>query len=316
MEFLNWNVKTKLKNFPKHITSLKNLDKEYFELIFKKTKEFKQEITSGRNKFPNLSKYSVLNFFLEDSTRTRISFELAEKHLGMKVVNFNAGISSLSKGESIIDTIRNIDAMYFDFIVSRSSSAGFPELLKNNSKARIINGGDGIYEHPTQGLLDIYTITENFKSLKGLKVCIIGDISHSRVAMSNIFGLTKLGAKVSVCGPKSFIPEGIENLGVTIIDKTDNAIKQSDVVILLRVQLERNAGYLLSSLKEYNKYYGLTLNRLEMNPELLVLHPGPWNTGVELDEEILNSPQIRFYEQVTNGLAIKIALFTLMSEKI
>ncbi|HRE40986.1 MAG TPA: aspartate carbamoyltransferase catalytic subunit [Ignavibacteria bacterium] len=304
-----------MKKFPSHITGLKNLDKETLNFILKKTSEFKKQIISGKNNFPDLSKLSVLNLFLEDSTRTRISFELAEKHLGMKVVNFNAGMSSLSKGESVIDTIRNLDSMYFDFIVSRSSSSGFPELIKKYSRAKTINGGDGINEHPTQGLLDIFTIKENFNKLENLKVCIIGDISHSRVAFSNIYGLKTLGVNISVCAPDSFLPSDIESLGVKKIGNIETAIKQSNVIILLRVQMERNAGYLLPSLSEFNKYYGLNLSRLSLNPDLIVLHPGPWNTGVELDEEILESPQIRFFEQVTNGLAVKMALFSLMAEK-
>lgn len=301
-------------NFPKHLIGIKDLNKDVMENIFSLTAEYKKKILNRDNSYPDLKDFSVLNLFFENSTRTRVSFELAEKLLNMKVVNFNADVSSLSKGESILDTVRNLEAMKFDFIVSRSSEVNFPEFLIKHTTSQIVNAGDGINEHPTQGLLDIFTIKENFKDLKDLRVCIIGNISHSRVAMSNIYGLQHYGCKISVCGPDFFIPENIRSSKINVFDNIDNAIKENDVLIMLRIQNERGAGELIKSLDDYKKFYGLNKKRVEQNLDVLILHPGPWNTGVEVEEDILDLPNVKFFEQVTNGLAIKLAIFTLMTK--
>lgn len=301
-------------NFPKHLTGIKDLNKDVMENIFSLTAEYKKKILNRDKSYPDLKDFSILNLFFENSTRTRVSFELAEKLLNMKVVNFNADVSSLSKGESVLDTVRNLEAMKFDFIVSRSSEVNFPEFLIKHTTSQIVNAGDGINEHPTQGLLDIFTIKENFKDLKDLRVCIVGNISHSRVAMSNIYGLQNYGCKISVCAPDFFIPENIRSLKINVFDNIDNAIKENDVLIMLRIQNERGAGELIKSLDEYKKLYGLNKKRVEKNPDVLILHPGPWNTGVEVEEDILDLPNVKFFEQVTNGLAVKLAIFTLMTK--
>lgn len=300
-------------SFPQHITGIRALDKDTLDTIFKETHIFREKLDLGQAVTENLSGLTVLNFFLENSTRTRVSFDLAEKMLNMKVVNFSGESSSLSKGESILDTVRNIGAMRFNFIVARHSVPGFPELLIKNTKAKIINGGDGTNEHPTQGLLDMFTLKEAFGELKGLRVCIIGNISHSRVARSDIHGLIKCGAIVSVCGPASFIPEGIEQMGVSICGKVEDAIKENDALILLRVQMERNAGALLPSLSEFNKYYGINGEKLKANPGIKILHPGPWNKNVEIDDDVIEGENSLIFEQVTNGLCVKLALFKLMA---
>ncbi|HEX2787989.1 MAG TPA: aspartate carbamoyltransferase catalytic subunit [Ignavibacteria bacterium] len=298
-------------NFPKHLTGLKDLNKDVMENIFSLTAEYKKKILVRDKSYPDLKNFTVLNLFFENSTRTRVSFELAEKLLNMKVVNFNADVSSLSKGESILDTVRNLEAMRFDFIVSRSTEINFPEFLIKHTTSQIMNAGDGTNEHPTQGLLDIFTIKENFKDLKDLKVCIVGDISHSRVAMSNIYGLQNYAAKVSVCAPDYFLPK---DLKLNVYDNFDDAIKENDVLIMLRIQNERGAGEMIKSLDDYKKLYGLNKKRVEQNKNILLLHPGPWNTGVEVEEDVLDLPNTKFFEQVTNGLAIKLALFTLMTK--
>lgn len=300
-------------NFPKHITGIKDLSANAIEEIFSETKIQKEKLESGKvQEF--LNGKSVINLFFENSTRTRISFEQAENLVGLKVTNFTPDSSSLSKGESVIDTIRNIDAMKFDYIVSRHSTPGFMNTLLKYSNARIINGGDGTHEHPTQALLDVFTLQEVFGKISGKRVCIVGDICHSRVAMSDILALKKIKAKVSVCGPKVFIPKGIDSFGVKVTYDIDEAIKNNDFLILLRVQLERDAGCSLPSLKEYRKYYGVNASRLSSNNNVVILHPGPFNKNVELDEDILDRENTLIFEQVTNGLAVKLALFKIMSE--
>lgn len=303
-------------NFPNHLLGLRYLERKDIENIFKLTEEFKKNIIERKTLERFLVGKSVLNLFFEDSTRTRISFELAEKKLGMDVVNFSTGSSSLSKGESFLDTIKNIEAMKFDYIVVRHSMPGIPKLLTKFTTSKIINAGDGTNEHPTQGLLDIYTLKKNFESLKNLNVCIVGNISHSRVALSNIYGLKKFEANVSICGPVSFIPRNIEGLGVNVYTRIEDAIKKNDALNILRVQLEREAGYLLPSLSEFNKHYGVTKEKLKLNPKIKILHPGPMNINVELDYETSVSYNSLIFEQVTNGLAIKCAIFKLMKDKL
>lgn len=301
--------------FPEHLLGIRHLERKDLDEIFKVTGFYKKQIIRKISPERILSSGSAVNLFFEDSTRTKTSFELVEKKLGLDVVNFSESGSSLSKGESLLDTIKNIESMKFDYIVVRHSVPGTALLLTKHTTSRIINAGDGTNEHPTQGLLDIFTLTENFGSLKNLNICIVGDISHSRVALSNIFGLKKMGANVSVCGPVSFIPKYIEGLGVNVITDINEAVRKSDVLNLLRVQLERNAGSLLPSLKEYNKHYGITKERLSLNKKIKVLHPGPMNINVELDSFVSVSEQSLIFDQVTNGVAVKCAVFNLMSGK-
>ena len=316
MEFLNRNVNHhNLNLFPEHLLGLRYLDRDDFEEIFTIAKVFKKDIIKKLPFKKILEGRSVINLFLENSTRTRTSFELVEKKLGMNVVNFTSSGSSLSKGESLLDTIKNIEAMKFDHIVVRHSVPGTANLLAKVTTSKIINAGDGTNEHPTQGLLDIYTLKEAFGRIENLNVCIVGNISHSRVALSNIFGLKKLGANVSVCGPLPFIPRDIEGLGVNVFTEITEAIKKNDVINILRVQLERDAGSLLPSLREFNLHYGITADKLKFNPEIKILHPGPMNINVELNYEESVSKHSLIFDQVTNGVAIKCAVLKLMSDK-
>ena len=299
-------------SFPKHITGLKDLDKDVIKLILDEASEYKETVSDkNQNVKEILSGRSVINLFFENSTRTRVSFELAEKLLGMKAVNFTSGISSLSKGESDVDTIRNLDAMKFDCVVVRHSENGFYQKVVDNSSACVINGGDGTNEHPTQGLLDMLTLREIFGKLEGIKVCIVGNISHSRVARSDIYGLNKFGANVSICAPGAYIPGDADDLGVTIIDSIDDAIKNTDALVLLRIQQERGAGEQITN-EEFHDKYGMNEKRLTLNPDIKILHPGPWNTGVELDQYVVDSENFYGYKQVTNGLAVRLAILKLL----
>ena len=299
-------------SFPKHITGLKDLDKDVIKLILDEASEYKETVSDkSQNVKEILSGRSVINLFFENSTRTRVSFELAEKLLGMKAVNFTSGISSLSKGESDVDTIRNLDAMKFDCVVVRHSENGFYQKVVDNSSACVINGGDGTNEHPTQGLLDMLTLREIFGKLDGIKVCIVGNISHSRVARSDIYGLNKFGANVSICAPGAYIPGDVDDLGVTIIDSIDDAIKNTDALVLLRIQQERGAGEQITN-EEFHDKYGMNEKRLALNPDIKILHPGPWNTGVELDQYVVDSENFYGYKQVTNGLAVRLAILKLL----
>ena len=299
-------------SFPKHITGLKDLDKDVIKLILDEASEYKETVSDkNQNVKEILSGRSVINLFFENSTRTRVSFELAEKLLGMKAVNFTSGISSLSKGESDVDTIRNLDAMKFDCVVVRHSENGFYQKVVDNSSACVINGGDGTNEHPTQGLLDMLTLREIFGKLEGIKVCIVGNISHSRVARSDIYGLNKFGANVSICAPGAYIPGDVDDLGVTIIDSIDDAIKNTDALVLLRIQQERGAGEQITN-EEFHDKYGMNEKRLALNPDIKILHPGPWNTGVELDQYVVDSENFYGYKQVTNGLAVRLAILKLL----
>ncbi|MDQ3019147.1 MAG: aspartate carbamoyltransferase catalytic subunit [Bacteroidota bacterium] len=301
-------------SFPNHLLGLRNLEKKDFEEIFAQSEVFKKSIVAKKPLKKYLEGKSVLNLFFEDSTRTRTSFELVEKKLGMHSLNFSTGGSSLSKGESLLDTIKNIEAMKFDYIVVRHSVPGTPQLLTRFTSSKIINAGDGTNEHPTQGLLDIYTLKESFGNLKNLNVCIVGNISHSRVALSDIFGLKKFGANVSVCGPSSFIPKSIEGLGVKVYTNIKDAIKNNDALNILRVQLERDAGSLVPSLNEFNKHYGVTQEKIRLNPTIKILHPGPMNINVEINYQTSVSENSLIFEQVTNGVAIKCAVLKLMNE--
>lgn len=301
-------------NFPNHLTGLRNLSKKYFDGILKLSSAYKKRISDKILFEKRLSGISVINLFFEDSTRTRTSFELAEKKLGMDVVNFSSSGSSLSKGESFLDTLKNIESMKFDYIVIRHQDSGIAYVCIKNTSSKIINAGDGINEHPTQGLLDLFTLKEKFGDLNNLNVCIVGNISHSRVALSNIFALRKFNVNVSVCGPVSFIPRDIEGLGVNVYLNIDDAIKKNDVLNILRVQTERDAASLLPSLNEYSKHYGINSDKLKLNSKIKIMHPGPMNLNVEIDYETSVSENSLIFEQVNNGLAVRCAVFELMNE--
>jgi aspartate carbamoyltransferase catalytic subunit len=297
----------------KHLLGLQGVPKEDIQTILDTAHTFREILDRPIKKVPTLQGKTIVNLFYESSTRTRISFELAEKRLSADAINFAVSGSSVSKGETFKDTVKNIEAMKIDMIVVRHAAAGAPLYLTKISDANVINAGDGTHEHPTQALLDMYSIRQKIGHLDGLKVCIVGDISHSRVALSNIFGLKTMGAKVSVCGPSTMIPRDIKNLGVDVIYNIDEAIQENDVLNVLRIQLERKAREYFPSIREYAKYFGITGERLEKNgKDILILHPGPINRGVELSSEVADgSNQIILY-QVTNGVAIRMAVLYLL----
>ncbi len=297
----------------KHLLGLRNTPREDIELIIDTAKTFREVLERPIKKVPTLTGKTVVNLFFENSTRTRISFELAQKRLSADTINFSTSTSSTKKGETFKDTIKNIEAMKIDMIVVRHQSAGVPDFLTRISNANIINAGDGRHEHPTQALLDFFSIEEKLGKLSGKNVCIVGDVSHSRVALSNIFGLQTLGANVSVCGPATMIPRNIEKLGVKIYQKVEDAIRRNDVLNVLRIQLEREAGGGIPNVNEYHKYFGITSERLEKyNPEIVILHPGPINRGVEITSEVADGPYQLILEQVTNGVAIRMAILYLL----
>jgi aspartate carbamoyltransferase catalytic subunit len=297
----------------RHLLGLRGAPKEDIQLILDTANTFKEVLARPIKKVPTLQGKTIVNLFYESSTRTRISFELAEKRLSADTVNFSLSTSSVKKGESLKDTVNNIEAMKIDMIIIRHSAAGAPFYLTKIADANIINAGDGTHEHPTQALLDMYSIREKFGKLEGLKVCIVGDISHSRVALSNIFGLITMGAKVSVCGPSTMIPRQIEELGVDVIYNIDEAIQENDILNVLRIQLERKAGENFPSLREYAKYFGITRERLDKNgKEILILHPGPINRGVEISSEVADGSDQIILDQVTNGVAIRMAVLYLL----
>ncbi len=297
----------------KHLLGLQGVPKEDIQNILDTAHTFREILERPIKKVPTLQGKTIVNLFYESSTRTRISFELAEKRLSADAINFSVSGSSVSKGETLKDTVKNIEAMKIDMIVVRHAAAGTPLYLTKISDANVINAGDGTHEHPTQALLDMYSIRQKLGKLEGLKVCIVGDISHSRVALSNIYGLKTMGAKVSVCGPSTMIPRNIEELGVDVIYNIDEAIQENDVLNVLRIQLERKAREYFPSIREYAKYFGITRERLEKNgKDILILHPGPINRGVELSSEVADgSNQIILY-QVTNGVAIRMAVLYLL----
>jgi len=267
----------------RHLLGLETTPKEDIKLILDTATTFKEVLERPIKRVPTLQGKTVVNLFYENSTRTRISFELAEKRLSADAVNFSVSTSSVSKGETFKDTIRNIEAMKIDMVVVRHAAAGTPLYLTQLCEAHIINAGDGIHEHPTQALLDMYSIREKLRRLEGVKVCIVGDIAHSRVALSNIFGLKTIGAEVSVCGPATMIPRNIKELGVKVFYNIDEAIQENDVLNILRIQLERKAGGNFPTLREYHMSYGITNERLDKNgKDILILHPGPINRGVEI----------------------------------
>ncbi len=297
----------------KHLLGLYGVPKEDIQLILDTARTFREVLERPIKKVPTLQGKTIVNLFYENSTRTRISFEIAQKRLSADTINFSTSTSSTKKGETFKDTVRNIEAMKVDMIVVRHQSAGVPQYLTKISKANIINAGDGLHEHPTQGLLDMYSINEKLGSLEGLNVCIVGDVAHSRVALSNIFGLKTMGANVSVCGPATMIPIGIDKLGVKVFHRIDEAIKNNDVLNVLRIQLERDAGRRIPSLREYHQFFGITTERInKFNPEILILHPGPINRGVEISSEVADGPFQIILDQVTNGVAIRMAVLYLL----
>lgn len=297
----------------RHLLGLQHVPKEDIQTILDTANTFREILERPIKKVPTLQGKTIVNLFYESSTRTRISFELAEKRLSADAINFSVSGSSVSKGETFKDTIKNIEAMKVDMVVVRHSAAGSPLYLTKICSSNIINAGDGTHEHPTQALLDMYSIRQKLGHLEGLKVCIVGDVAHSRVALSNIFGLKTMGAKVSVCGPSTMIPRDIKNLGVDVIYNIDEAIQENDVLNVLRIQLERKAREYFPSIREYAKYFGITQDRLDKNgKDILILHPGPINRGVELSSEVADgSNQIILY-QVTNGVAIRMAVLYLL----
>jgi len=297
----------------RHLLGLNGVPKEDIQLILDTTKTFREVLERPIKKVPTLQGKTIVNLFFENSTRTRISFELAEKRLSADAINFSASASSVSKGETFKDTIKNIEAMKVDMVVARHAAAGTPLFLTKICDANIINAGDGTHEHPTQGLLDMYSIREKLGRLEGLKVCIVGDIAHSRVALSNIYGLKTMGAKVSVCGPSTMIPRNLKDLGVDVIHNIDEAIQENDVLNVLRIQLERKAREYFPSIREYAKYFGITEERLEKNgKDIVIMHPGPINRGVELSSGVADGLQQIILKQVTNGVAVRMAVLYLL----
>lgn len=297
----------------RHLLGLQGVPKEDIQLILDTAQTFREVLDRPIKKVPTLQGKTIVNLFYEPSTRTRISFELAQKRLSADTVNFSTSASSTKKGETFKDTVKNIEAMKVDMIIVRHESAGVPQFLTKISNANIINAGDGRHEHPTQALLDMYSIREKFGRLEGLKVCIAGDIAHSRVALSNIYGLKAMGAEVSLCGPKTMIPKFVDSLGVKVTHDINQAIADNDVLNVLRIQLERKAGSSIPSLREYHNYFGVTAERLEKyNKDILILHPGPINRGVELSSEVADGPYQVILDQVTNGVAVRMAVLYLL----
>ncbi len=300
-----------------HLLGIKYLKKEDIALIFKTTKHFKEVINRPIKKVPSLRDVTIANLFFENSTRTRLSFELAEKRLSADVVNFSAASSSVKKGETLVDTVNNILAMKVDMVVMRHPNPGAGIFLSKQVDASIINAGDGAHEHPTQALLDTFSIQEKLGDIAGKKVLIVGDILHSRVALSNIYALQKMEAEVMVCGPNTLIPKHLHKLGVKIETNLDQALAWCDVANMLRVQNERMDVNYFPSTKEYVKQYGLTKKRLEkLNKELVIMHPGPINRGVELSSELADSDQAIILDQVENGVAVRMAVIYLLAAKI
>lgn len=300
----------------KDLLGLRDLTVEEIEHILSTAKTMKYILTTNNKKTPHLQGKSIITLFYENSTRTRLSFELASKYMSASAANISASGSSVAKGETLIDTGRTIDAMGSDVIVIRHGMSGAPHLLAQHVKASVINAGDGTNEHPTQALLDMFTILEHKGTLKGLKVAIVGDLYHSRVARSNIWGLTKMGAEVSVAGPSTLIPPGMEQMGVKVFNTVHEAIIDADVVMGLRIQLERQKKGLFPTTREYSRFFGIDEKRLKFAKEdALLLHPGPVNRGVELSSSVVDGSQSFIDEQVTNGVAVRMALLYLMTRR-
>jgi aspartate carbamoyltransferase catalytic subunit len=300
-----------------HLLGIKYLTKDDIHLIFETADHFKQVINRPIKKVPSLRDITIANLFFENSTRTKLSFEIAQKRLSADVINFSAAQSSLKKGETLIDTVNNILSMKVDMVVMRHPKAGAAEFLMRHVDAKIINAGDGAHEHPTQALLDTYSIREKLGSVVGRKVVIVGDILHSRVALSNIFALKSLGAEVMVCGPKSLIPKHIEDLGVIVETNLKKALQWCDVANMLRVQNERMEVSYFPSTREYTQQYGVDKALLDdLDQPIVIMHPGPINRGVEITSDVADSDQAIILDQVENGVAIRMAVTYLLASKI
>ncbi len=298
----------------KHLIGIKYLRQSDIELIFKTADNFKEILQRPIKKVPSLRDITIANLFFEDSTRTRFSFELAEKRLSADTINFSSSGSSVKKGETLLDTVRNILAMKVDMVVVRHSGSGAAGFLAQHISANIVNAGDGIHEHPTQGLLDGYSVREKFGALKGLNYLLIGDIKHSRVAGSDIPLMLKMGAKVKVCGPPTLIPKHIESLGVTYEPNLKKALEWCDVANVLRIQLERMEIKFIPSLREYSLFYGVTKELLNsVKKDITIMHPGPINRGIELSSNVADSKQSIILQQVENGVAIRMAVLYLLA---
>lgn len=297
----------------KDLINLSDLTVEEIWQVLDKAREMKQVLTGDDKKHPVLRGRSVINLFYENSTRTRSSFEFAGKYLGADVVNINTSSSSVMKGESLKDTALTLDRLAPDVIVMRHGCSGAHEILAKHVKARVINAGDGSHQHPTQSLLDLLTIVEHRQRLEGLKIAIVGDILHSRVARSDLWGFQALGADVTLCAPPTLMPSKVEQLGVKVTYHMDEAIKDADVIVMLRIQLERQKAGMFPSIREYAAFYGLNAQRLKLaKPDCLVMHPGPINRGVEITPEVADGMQAVIEEQVHNGLAVRMALLSIM----
>ncbi|HDP99513.1 MAG TPA: aspartate carbamoyltransferase catalytic subunit [bacterium] len=299
----------------KHLLGLEHVSAEEIKLILDTAESFKEVLERPIPKVPTLRGKTIVNLFYESSTRTRFSFELAEKRLSADTLNFSASTSSVKKGESLRDTAQNIEAMKVDMVVIRHGAAGAAHYLSRCIKGTVINAGDGWHEHPTQALLDMLTIRERFNNFKGLKVAIVGDILHSRVARSNIFGLKTMGAEVAICAPRTLIPFEAEKWKVNIFNDVDQTIAWADILMVLRIQLERQAQNFFPSLREYHNYFGITRERLErIKRDITIMHPGPINRGIELDSDLADDAQYSvILNQVTNGVAIRMAVLYLLS---
>jgi aspartate carbamoyltransferase catalytic subunit len=300
-----------------HLLGIKYINKEDIDLIFETADHFKEVINRPIKKVPSLRDITIANIFFENSTRTKLSFELAQKRLSADVISFSAAQSSVKKGETLIDTVNNILSMKVDMVVMRHSSPGAAHFLSQNVKASIVNAGDGAHEHPTQALLDSYSIREKLGDVAGKKVVIVGDVLHSRVALSNIYALQMQGAEVKVCGPKTLIPRHIESLGVTVETNLRKALEWCDVANMLRVQNERMDVNFFPSTREYAQQYGLDKTLLDsLNKEIIIMHPGPINRGVEITSDVADSKQSVILNQVENGVAIRMAVIYLLASKI
>lgn len=300
----------------KHLLGLDGMPKEDIQLILDTAVSFREVLERPIKKVPPLQGKTIVNLFFESSTRTRLSFELAERRLSADVLAFQSAGSSVTKGETLKDTARNIEAMKIDMVVMRHSAAGSPHYLSRVIESAVINAGDGGHEHPTQALLDMYTLRERFKRLAGLHVCIVGDIAHSRVARSNIHGLKAMGATVSVCGPATLLPRDIDRLGVDVYHHIDDVLPHVDALNILRIQLERDAGRLFPSIREYHNYYGITRQRLEKaGRDVVIMHPGPINRDVEISADVADSENSVILQQVLNGVAVRMAVLYLLGTR-
>jgi len=300
----------------KHLLGIKYITPDDIDLIFETTDQFKEVINRPIKKVPSLRDVTIANLFFENSTRTRISFELAEKRLSADVINFSASSSSVSKGETLLDTVNNILSMKVDMVVMRHPAPGAHMYLSKRIDANIINAGDGTHEHPTQALLDAYSIRERLGSVRGKKIVIVGDIKHSRVALSNIYCLNKLGAEVKLCGPPTLMPKHIESLGVKVEHDLKKALEWCDVANVLRIQLERQQIKYFPSLREYSMYYGVNRTVLDsLSKPITILHPGPINRGVEISSDVADSEHSIILQQVENGVAVRMAVLYLLADK-